>query len=133
MIREYTVNLPSLFLSKGIYWKVIAISQKKREKDEKERENKERKRDFIKDFEPNVNQKMKIKKMKNYKEKNIVMKRKRQIRLAIKYQKMKEKERTQQRKGELFLIQQMTENSRNEKNLESPEAVILVINIASKK
>ena len=46
MIREYTVNLPSLFLSKGIYWKVIAISQKKREKDEKERENKERKRDF---------------------------------------------------------------------------------------
>ena len=27
MIREYTVNLPSLFLSKGIYWKVIAISQ----------------------------------------------------------------------------------------------------------
>ena len=54
MIREYTVNLPSLFLSKGIYWKVIAISQKKREKDEKERENKERKRDFIKDFEPHI-------------------------------------------------------------------------------
>ena len=29
-------------------------------------------------------------------------------------------ERRQQRKGKLFLIQQMTENSMNEKNLESP-------------
>ena len=33
-------------------------------------------------------------------------------------------ERRQQRKGKLFLIQQMTENSMNEKNLESPEFLL---------